>query len=245
MTASSVQRRLLNGLFYYVHRLNKIRVKRTIKSGADLGTVFGDIHRLGYWQGGVYGESVSGTGSHQDENAGYAAAVIELMEARGLARIFDCSCGDLNWAVDLLAAPGIDYHGGDIVPALVERNRAAHDLDADHMRVFDLTETPFLDVDLWHCKDTLFHLSFENIRRVLENFAASTVPFALITTQTTPPEQLNGDIQNGQYRPLDLTRAPISLPPPEVTIPNGTHGGIPKHSGLWTRETIAAVVRNN
>ena len=92
---------------------------------------------------------------------------------------------------------GWSYIGGDISPAaLRDAKRFAPDRD---FREFDLLTDPFPASDAWLCRACLFHLSFADIRIVLENFVRSDGKLAIITKSSTPFDhlatvRLDGDV---------------------------------------------------
>jgi hypothetical protein len=137
----------------------------------------------------------------------------------------------------LIAETGIEYVGGDISSLVVEEGRCRHPtLD---LRVFDITKDSFSEADVWHCRDCLFHLPFEAIRRALSNFASSSIPFALITSHRAHFLHRNLDVGFGGFRFLDLQRAPIMLPGPLERIPDFTVGrDFPRYVCLWSRAQI-------
>ena len=66
--------------------------------------------------------------------------------------------------------------------------------------------------DLVLCRDCLPHFSLRDARRALENIVASGSTFLLTTTFTD--RQANQDIRTGDFRALNLERAPFALPSP-------------------------------
>lgn len=201
----------------------------------DRADVFDSIYRSNFWGSG---ESRSGVGSEVDFSAAYLARLRDLLEQRGLKRLFDAPCGDLNWIADLARDPAIHYAGGDISATLVADLRQRFD-DID-TRVFDICSDPFPDADVWHCRDCLFHLPFADIARAFENFARSTIPFALLTTHRARWLHRNLDVSLGGFRFLDLERPPIGLAPAGQYLPDYRKGSdFPRYVGLWPREAIA------
>jgi hypothetical protein len=131
---------------------------------------------------------------------------------------------------------GWSYIGGDISPAaLRDARRFAPDRD---FREFDLLTDPFPASDAWLCRACLFHLSFADIRAVLENFVRSDGRLAIITSHTEVAT--NGDIATGDYRPLDLTAPPINLPKPSRFLRDISTVASPWIAGIWSREEIAS-----
>lgn len=207
-------------------------------AGNDNRAIFDRIHELNYWGSD---ESVSGGGSTSERTSEYAAALSRLIAQRGWRSMFDAPCGDLNWIGAVIDATGVDYIGGDVSEQALAAARQRRP-DAD-LRLFDIRSDPFPAADVWHCRDCLFHLSFEDGLAALRNFARSDVAWALLTTNTARWLR-NLDIETGGWRLLDLERAPYNLPPPVLSLkdyPPDTE--FPRFVSLWPREAIAEALR--
>lgn len=196
--------------------------------------VFDAIYVSNFWGSA---ESPSGAGSEVPRATRYLDRLRTCLTERGLRSVFDAPCGDLNWIKPLADDPAFDYCGGDIARSLVaDLNRRYPDISVEQ---FDICASPFPDADVWHCRDCLFHLPFTDIRRALENFARSSIPFALLTTHSVLYMR-NLDVPAGGFRYLDLERAPIGLPRPLEYLRDFRLGlEFPRYVGLWTREQIA------
>ena len=160
-------------------------------------------------------ESRSGVGSALDSTRVVRAelpGVLRRLEARVL---LDVPCGDFTWMehVDL---KGIDYIGGDIVPAIVEENQRLHAGKGRRFAVVDLTRDELPTADVLLCRDCLVHLSYANIRAVLTNIARSNIRYVLMTS--FPGRGGNRDVQDGDWRTLDFQTPPFSFPEPLMMI---------------------------
>lgn len=199
--------------------------------------VFDAIHQSNHWESD---ESISGGGSTLERTADYAAALTHLIGQQGWRSMFDAPCGDLNWMRQVIDTTGIAYIGGDV---------SSHALDAARqrgpgldLRLFDICSDDFPAVDLWQCRDCLFHLSNADALQALRNFARSDIPFALITSNSAR-WLTNIDIATGGWRLLDLQRAPFGLPKPVLRIKDYPEQvEFPRYVCLWTREQIAGAV---
>lgn len=201
--------------------------------------VFDRIYRGNLWSSS---ESRSGIGSEQNYAAKYRQRLLALLRTMGAKRIFDAPCGDLNWILPIARQSEFEYLGGDVSAELVR------DLEQRYpdvvLRRFDICEDPFPEVDVWHCRDCLFHLSFADIHRALDNFVHSSIPFALITTHKSLMHR-NLDVSTGGFRYLDLERRPLSLPSAQIYLRDFRIGrDFPRYVGLWSRETIALALEN-
>lgn len=188
-------------------------------------------------------QSHSGHGSELDYTSRYRNALSQLIQKRGITSLFDAPCGDLNWMQHVIAQTGIAYSGGDISASVIAATKAKHpSLD---LRQFDICRDAFPKADLFHCRDCLFHLPFADIQLALANFAASDIPFALITTHKARLLHKNLDIKVGGFRLLDVQRAPINLPPALEYLPDYRMGrDFPRYMGLWSREMITQALNH-
>ena len=208
----------------------RYRIKRRALRGRDPSDIFREYVRINKWGDR---ESLSGKGSNLASTEELRRLLPPLFRDLGIHSLVDVPCGDFNWMahVDL---SGIDYLGGDIVPELVERNRARHDRPGVRFEVIDLIRGPLPRADLVFCRDCLVHLSTDHIAAALANVRASGSTWLLTTVYPGSP---NDDIYTGEWRPLDLSRPPFGLPAPERLIAEGQEW-LPgqakdKMLGLW------------
>lgn len=213
--------------------------ERTDEPADDRRKVFEEIYEQNYWGSG---ESRSGPGSELRGTERYRKALIDFLQRRDIKSMFDAPCGDLNWMGEVIKATNIHYIGGDISEGVVERARERHpDLD---LRRFDICADPFPDVEVWHCRDALFHLSFHDIWLALENAAKSSIKLALITNHR-PRMLKNLDINTGGWRCLDLERAPFNLAKPDEYIPESLPPAFPRAVGVWRIEALREAVERH
>jgi hypothetical protein len=205
-----------------------------------LETVFKRIADINHWGND---ESVSGDGSTLEYTHNLRhelAKFVRVFEARSM---FDAPCGDFNWmrAVDL--PDGFSYVGGDIVPSLIETNRARFGSEARQFRVFDITSDEFPDADFWFCRDCLFHLPLDAIMASLRNFCRSGISYVMTTTHLNVTNFKNRDIEPGDFRLLDLHIAPFRLSR-EVfyRIPDYVFPYPQRELCVWSRAQVAAAI---
>ncbi len=206
-----------------------------VESTTQATEVFDAVFLHNYWGSK---QSRSGVGSEIGFASKYSAGLSKKLRECGFQKIFDAPCGDLNWMINMISETGINYSGGDISSLVIEdalqRNPS---LD---LRIFDITSDTFPEVDVWHCRDCLFHLPTEFVRRALINFSVSKIPFALITSHRSRLMHKNLDVGLGGFRFLDLERAPFFLPTPMARIMDFVQGSeFPRYVCLWSREQIA------
>jgi len=215
-------------------RLMPSSTKSTPVNVRDLVTIWTDTYRsnLRY-----RAESASGPGSTMEQTAIIRQEIPVLIQDLQVKTLLDSPCGDTNWIsqVDL----GVDlYIGADIVDDVVQANKSRSNWVNGFEKVFmqvDITTDKLPQVDLVLCRDCLVHLSYTDIVKALRNFVASGSKYLLTTTYTAPREF--GDIQSGDWRPLNLQFPPFSFPPPVRIINEGCTEGFStlsdKSLGLW------------
>jgi hypothetical protein len=142
-----------------------------------------------------------------------------------------------------VSLPGIRYLGADLLPEIVAQASATNPHPERAFRQLDLLSDPIPPADLLLCRDCLVHLSFVDIERALDNIRRSGVAYLLTTT--FPAEPANADIVTGDWRPLNLERAPFVFPPPLELLVEGCteQDGLfaDKSLGLWRVATLAPV----
>ena len=170
--------------------------------------IFRDIYRRHHWSGSA---SASGAGAGPEQTRALARALPALLRDLGVASLLDLPCGDYGWmrAVEL---PVDRYIGADLLPELIVPLAEQCGDDRHQFDVLDLTRDPLPAANLMLCRDCLVHLSYADIRRALANVARSEISWLLTTTFTRA--EPNEDIVTGDWRVLDLERAPFHLPPP-------------------------------
>jgi hypothetical protein len=201
-------------------------------AGLNLAQRFQRICDTNLWGAAA---STSGLGSERDATAVLCTELPRLLQKLGVASLLDAPCGDAGWinTADLR----VDLIGVDIVPSLIEslQARAAAGKIKGEYRLADITYDPLPRCDAILCRDCLVHLSFANIERVVANFRASGAKWLIATT--FPEWQINADCEDGDWRALNLERAPFSWGPPvELLNENCTEAGggwRDKSLGVW------------
>jgi SAM-dependent methyltransferase len=183
-----------------------------VLSALSLEERFARIYQTNLW---FDAESRSGTGSSLDSTARLRDSLPPLLRSLNARRLLDVPCGDFNWMrhVDL---SGIDYTGGDIVDAMIEANRKRYESATRKFIRVDLTSGPLPTADVILCRDGLVHFSFDNIIAAFRTMKASGAKYLLTTTFLD--WQVNTDIVDGDWRPLNLEKPPFLLPAPHSVI---------------------------
>ena len=206
-------------------------------AGLDLAARFERIERTNLWGAAT---SVSGLGSEDPATAAIRDVLPSLLQRLGVRSLLDAPCGDAGWIGRLKL--DLDYIGIDIVPSLIETNnaRAARGESAGRFLVADITRDALPRADLILCRDCLVHLSFQNIARAIARFRESGAQFLLATT--FPEVEDNRDCEDGDWRALDMTKAPFDWPAPLELIDErceeGDGGWRDKSLGLWRLDAL-------
>ena len=225
-------------------------IDRIAKSNIPNSTKFSLIYRKRLWLKAMPhlnpDKTLSGHGSTANSTRVLRGALENFLRETKSKSFFDTPCGDFNWMKELNLPEDCDYIGGEIVPELVSslQRRFGRPTHANVNKIasrqfikFDLTLDRFPSVDIWLCKDCLQHLSNHDIHLVLNNFRRSEVKIALISNHIGV--DTNIEIETGQFRHVDLTRAPFYLPPPRQTLPDAPVDGEPRYVGVWRREDVS------
>lgn len=207
-------------------------------AGLDLAARFERIQRTNLWGAAT---SVSGLGSEDAATAAVRDALPALLQRFGVRSLLDAPCGDAGWIGRI--GIDVDYTGIDIVPSLIEANnsRVARGELAGRFRVADITRDVLPPADLILCRDCLVHLSFDNIGRALARFRDSGARYLMVTT--FPEWDGNRDCEDGDWRALNMERAPFNWPPPRELInercEEGAGGWRDKSLGLWRLDELS------
>ena len=193
--------------------------------------VFSRRYRHGGWQGD---ESFSGGGSSEAQTRAVRATLPELVRETGARSFLDIPCGDFHWmsGVDL----GVErYIGADIVEELVDENRRRYTDDTREFVKLDLARDAIPEVDIIFCRDCLVHLSSSEILDAIRNIVRSGSRYLVTTTFAECQE--NAEILTGEWRPLNLEKAPFHFPAPLRLIDEecSEYGGryADKNLGVW------------
>lgn len=193
--------------------------------------IFSSHYQTNFWRSN---ESVSGQGSTMAETEHLRDVLPVLFAQLGVASVLDIPCGDFHWFKEVwpTIATSISYIGADVVPELIEENQLLY--PNVRFEVMDVTLTDLPKVDLVMCRDLFGHLNNFSVQLALRNLKRSGSKYLLATT--FPQHETNGDIQTGQWRPINLSSM-FGLPAPILLINEGCRSGggqfADKSLGLW------------
>ena len=178
--------------------------------GHSTREIFSRIYERNSW---ANAESVSGAGSDLVQTRAVRAGLVKLVESLSVETMLDAPCGDYFW-MQTLNLNLRRYVGADIVPALIRANKEKYASDAVQFESLDITADPLPRSDLILCRDCLVHLPLQAALDALRNFKRSGSKYLLTTTYPGLLKANQQLIVTGNWRPLDLTLPPFSLPPP-------------------------------
>lgn len=190
------------------------------------------------WRSNMWGAetSASGLGSEDAATARLRTELPKLLRQFGIGTLLDLPCGDFGWMSR--AELGLkQYIGADIVRDLVEVNQRSY-ATADGCIGFvhlDLLNDPLPPMDAVLCRDCLVHFSFANIFRAIGNLRRGGCRYLIATTFVE--HDVNADAADGDWRLLNLERAPFNLPAPVAVLNEGCteadNGYRDKSLGVW------------
>jgi hypothetical protein len=131
--------------------------------------VFSEIYERRIWGGDASRDFDSGAGSHDPTVvAAYVDAVTRLASAIGRTLdAVDLGCGDFNVGSQLRHLFG-GYVACDVVPSLIERNRAVYAALGVDFRCLDIVADDLPPGDIVFVRQVLQHLSNADVQRLVE-----------------------------------------------------------------------------
>lgn len=182
--------------------------------------IFSEIYAKAMWGKANNSDAFcSGHGSHLPTHvAPYVAAVSDFLHTFDPPlNVVDLGCGDFNVGRQIRQHCS-EYVACDIVPELIERNKATFgDLNVD-FRVVDIIEDPLPTGDVVIIRQVLQHLSNEHIRQVVKKLHGYSyliltefIPEGEFTPNVDQPTGAFSRLARGIPSGIVLTRKPFSL----------------------------------
>lgn len=197
--------------------------------------IFQKIYKNNFWKNK---ESVSGHGSTLSRASPYLNGLKSFLKKKKIKIFLDAPCGDLNW-INFLSIKNMKYIGADIVPELIYKNRYKY--PNNKFLILDIRKDKLPEADLLHCRDCLFHFSYSDIYKTLENFQKSNIKYFLITSHEGFFK--NNDIITGGSRFLSLTKKPFFLPKPLLKIKDFPFfKEMPRYLYLYKKEDLKKII---
>lgn len=195
--------------FFSKIRYNK---KKSNHQNKRIDEVFNDIYTQNLWGNE---ESVSGVGSTIAQTKKIIPELEKCFDNLKIKTLLDIPCGDFNW-MQHLHLNNIEYTGADIVKEMIEKNQSKFaDIDKQFL-VKNMLTDDLPKSNLILIRDCWVHFSYDDIFKALNNIVKSASNYVMITT--FPKHSINYDIVTGDWRPLNLKKAPFFFPEPIMTI---------------------------
>lgn len=181
---------------------------------ASLKDRFTAIYENQVWRNGRRTGSLSGFGSDLENTEAIRNRLPAILRSLESQTLLDVGCGDFTWLKEVVLP--MRYIGMDIVQEVVDANAARFESGNRTFLVLDATRDALPPVDTVLCREVLFHLSFEDIWRVVENVRRCGAKYLIATTDQDI--QLNADILSGDFRLLNLQKSPFRFPEAMLSI---------------------------
>jgi SAM-dependent methyltransferase len=197
-----------------------VKIRKAMGENVDhllhqsLAARFSAIYENRVWLNGRQSGALSGLGSEIVNTPVIRDHLPQLLESLGTRTLLDVGCGDFNWMKEIRLPCA--YIGIDIVRNLIEDNAIRYGGEQRQFKTIDATSEPLPQADVVLCREVLFHLSLADIWRLVENVRQSGAFYFLATTDNNL--RLNADILSGDFRFLNLRRAPFGFPAPSFSI---------------------------
>lgn len=156
----------------------------------------------------------SGEGSAPRHTRGYVRFLQQFLKDHDIRSVVDMGCGDWQFS-RYIDWSGIQYHGFDLVSSVIEANKKRFAKPGIDFTRYDGDFNQLPSADLLIAKDVLQHLSHANIMKFLPTLQRYS--YCLITNCINPNgETVNKDIQDGEFRYLDIRLPPFDVQAEEV-----------------------------
>jgi SAM-dependent methyltransferase len=168
---------------------------------------FAAIYKNNFW---LSKESGSGSGSELENTKSIRSELPLLVRKFGIKSIVDAPCGDLNWMRLVLSEVDVSYIGLDIVDKVIEGNKKNILGENIKFSVADICDDKIPDCDLLMVRDCLFHLSYDDIEKFLNNISGCQYRYLLTSNHTELGDSFkNQNIVTGDFRLIDLFSQPF------------------------------------
>lgn len=194
--------------FFSLKDYRKKKFEKNLFKIKSIEERFDKIYSLKYWSDV---ESRSGTGSSLRSTENIRIHLPKIIERFNIKRLFDAPCGDFYWMSQVLKNIDVDYIGSDIVEDLIVSNRK-HEKNNIKFFKLDIRIDKLPVSDLMLCRDCLFHFSYEDIFKFLDNFLISDIKYILLTSHLNTENKFeNKNIVTGDFRKIDFFSKPFNF----------------------------------
>lgn len=183
-------------------------------------SVMGQIYETNLWKGDNSSLPRSGPGSRLECTVIFRDILREIIRKDRIKRVVDLGCGDLTWMKTMLPffeENGVSYLGCDVAQAIISEHQQQDFGPNVAFRRLDILhpgEEGLPQGDLYVLRDILFHLSNENIFRLLGLLRATQSKILVSVNQRViTNEGRNVSADQDHWAAVDLRRPPFNLLP--------------------------------
>lgn len=218
------------------HVLHRLGVKRKIGylEPSRSAERFARIYDERAWAHGRDDVPGSGAGSSLEATAALREQLPALLDRLGSSTLLDLGCGDFTWMRHVPLRQ--NYVGVDIVGSVIDDNRERYAVPGRDFVAADATVDRLPAADTVLCREVLFHLGFDDIRKLLTNVLSTERRWFITTTDAIT--LFNSDIETGDFRFLNLRRPPFRFEEP-VAVLRDPGVAESRVLGVWPARSVA------
>ena len=208
--------------------------------------IFNKIYAFSLWSNAGYG---SGIGSEPSYNKNMRAILTFFVINNNIKSICDAGCGACKWTTVWLKEletlnRKIEYFGIDVSPIPITKSKqvmASSYHPKIQLNIGNITRCSLPKADLLFCRDVLQHMSYENIKKCLKNFAKNTNIKYYIIGGYWPGN--NKNINTGDYFDINLTLNPFNLIPDKIISEDNCENHPQKHFFIFKGDSFRQQVK--
>lgn len=224
--------------------VERIKLKKILKADS-LEERFDMIYKENHWSSE---ESISGVGSEIGYTHNLRTWLIQKIGELDIKKLVDAPCGDFNWMQLVTKKVDVDYIGIDIVEEIINSNNSLYRNDSTEFHLGNICTDVLPACELLIVRDCLFHLSFKDINKFLNNISKLEYKYLLTTNHEFDINYVNLDIASGDFRFIDLYNEPFGFKKSDVIdrvddFPEN-HADFPENYTTNAREMILIEKQN-
>jgi SAM-dependent methyltransferase len=175
-----------------------------------LEDVFAGVYARARWgmNGGDAG--TSGYGSTLAATQIYRTFLQRFLRDADVHSVVDAGCGDWEFS-QALDWKGIDYKGYDIVPAVIEHDKARYGRPNIQFFVANVVDADLPPADLLIVKHVLQHLPDADVLKFLTQLPKYKHVLLVDSVSAATLSAKNRDVPAGGFRELDVTKPPFAV----------------------------------
>lgn len=155
-------------------------------------------------------ETYSGPGSLLENTDLLIENLNKFIREFNIKSIIDAPCGDFNY-MSKVNLDNINYLGLDVSKNAINRCNAKNQKSNISVRVSDATNESLPYADLILIKDLFLHLSFEHIKKILDNVKSSGCKY-FATSRYSHGNEINKDKSSSlTARSIEITTEPFNF----------------------------------